>query len=98
MVEVEGKIKKVNYKLCHQPSYNNFSFEIFFKKQLAWVRLQASYYLKDFSEIEKFNWTGSDWPKKVILRRKYPLLLIPLEFFVTVFKNLFSGAYKAGFW
>jgi hypothetical protein len=96
IVEVKGLIRKTNFKLNHQPDYNNFSRESFFKKQLSWARLHAEYYLKDFSEIEKYNWQGNEWPKKILLRRKYPLLLIPLEFLVTVFKNLFSGAYRAG--
>lgn len=97
VVEVSGEIRKVNFKLCHQPEYNNLSYKYFSKKQLPWAKLQAGYYLKDFSEIKKYNWTGSEWFKSVKYRRKYPLLLLPLEFVWTFFKNLFSGAYRAGF-
>ena len=96
IVEVEGPIKKINYKLEHRPAYNNYSFASFITKQLPWARLQAKYYLQDFSAIKKFNYQVSDWPTIIRLRRKFPLLLIPADFSVTFLKNIFSGAYKAG--
>jgi len=96
VVQVEGRIKKIDLKLCHQPDYNNFSTCSFFKKQLPWARLQARYYFQDFSSIKKFNYTGVDWPRLIKWRQKYPLLLLPLELLITSFKNLYSGAYKAG--
>ncbi len=96
IVEVEGPIKQVNYKLEHRPAYNNYSFASFVTKQLPWARLQAKYYLQDFSAIKKFNYQASDWSTLIRLRRKFPLLLIPADFLVTFLNNLFSGAYKAG--
>jgi len=96
VVQVEGRIKKIDLKLCHQPDYNNFSFRSFLKKQLPWARLQASYYLQEFSLIKKFNYADSTWPRVISGRQKYPLLLIPLEFLAASLKNLFSGAYRAG--
>lgn len=97
VADVNGKIRKNNCKLHHRPNYNNFSREYFLKKQLPLAKLHASYYLKDFSEIKKFNYQDDKWPTKIIWRRKYPILLIPLEFLITVYKNLHSGAYKAGY-
>ena len=94
--QVIGKVERINFKLKHQPEYNNFSRDSFIRKQLPWARLQASYYLRDFSEIQKFNWSGSDWPKLIEYRRKFPLLLLPFEFVWTFFKIIFGGAYKAG--
>jgi glycosyltransferase involved in cell wall biosynthesis len=94
--QVQGKVIKINLRLHHQPDYNNFSYESFIKKQLPWAQLQASHYLKNFSEIEKFNWPGNTWPQTIIYRRKFPLLLLPLEFLLVSSKNLFSGAYRAG--
>ncbi len=96
VVEVEGAVKKVNLKLHHRPAYNNFSFSSFLKKQLPWARLQASYYLQDFSQIKKFNYSGTDWPQVIKWRQKFPLLLIPFEFLSASFKNIFSGAGRAG--
>ena len=86
----------MNLKLHHQPTYNNFSFSSFLKKQLPWARLQASYYLQEFSKIQKFNYPGSDWPRVIKWRQKFPLLLIPLEFLVAIIKNIYSGAWRAG--
>lgn len=96
VIEVKGKVVRTNYKLSHRPSYNNYNFSSFIRKQLPWARLQASYYLRDFSQIQKFNYSDSDWPRVIKWRQKFPLLLIPFEFFVTVAKNFYSGAYKAG--
>lgn len=96
VIEVNGEVKKINLKLCHQPEYNNLSCEYFLKKQLPWAKLQAGYYLKDFSNIKKYNWVGTEWFKSIKYRRKFPLLLLPLEFVWTFFKNLFSGSYRAG--
>ncbi|MFZ4631978.1 MAG: glycosyltransferase [Patescibacteria group bacterium] len=96
VVAVSGKIEKTNFKLNHQPEYNNFSYYYFLKKQLPWAKLQASSYFKKFSEIKKFNWQDNEWSNKIIWRKKHPLLLMPLEFFITFFKNIFSGAYRAG--
>lgn len=96
--EVAGTVKKVNYKLEHRPEYNNYSFSSFIKKQLPWARLHASYYLQDFSQIKKYNYQTNDWPILIRLRRKIPLLLIPVDFLVTYLKNILSGAYRAGCW
>jgi glycosyltransferase involved in cell wall biosynthesis len=96
VIEVNGKIKKVNYKLHHQPAYDNFSRDSFLSKQLPWAKLQASYYLKDFSEIKKYNWSGTEWPKLIKYRVKFPLLFLPIEFIWTLLKNIFNGAYRVG--
>jgi len=96
VIEVDGKILRTNYKLNHRPSYNNFSFSSFVRKQLPWARLQASYYFKDFSQIQKFNYPGDDWPHVIKWRQKFPLLLIPLEFLSASFKSMLSGAWRAG--
>ncbi len=94
--KVQGKIIKINEKLYHQPLSSNFKSKIFFEKQLPWARLQAKYYLQDFSRIIKFNETGSDWPRAVKYRTRFPLLLLPLEFIWTFIKNIAGGAYRAG--
>lgn len=96
VVDIKGKVKKVNFKLHHQPAYNNFSCKSFLRKQLIWARLQATIYLQNFSSVPKFNWTEKDWPKSIKLRIKFPLLLLPLEFIWTFFKKIFIGSYKLG--
>jgi len=96
MVGIKGKVKKVNFKLKHQPECNNFSFSYFLKKHSVWAQLQAKKYLQDFSSIPKFNWAGKDWPESIQFRIKFSLILIPLEFIWTFLKSLLSGAYLAG--
>jgi glycosyltransferase involved in cell wall biosynthesis len=94
--EIKGEIKRLPYLLEHKPIKDNFSWFVFRKKLIPKAFLQANFYLKDFSEIKKFNCSLSDWPSKIRLRVKFPLFLMPLEFLVTLYKNLFSGAYREG--
>jgi glycosyltransferase involved in cell wall biosynthesis len=94
--DIEGNIRKSDLILEHRPLYDNFSFVIFKKKLLPKSRMQAGIYLKEFREIRKFNCAQFDWPKKIKLRRRFPLLLAPLEFIITVYKNLSSGAWREG--
>lgn len=96
VVAIDGPVKRVAWPLWHQPAYNNYSWSIFKAKQLPWAKLQAVYYARDFSALTKFNYSGTDWPRHINWRRQHPLLLLPAEFLVTFFKNLWSGAYRAG--
>jgi len=93
---LSGTIKKSSLILNHQPAYNNFSRANFRKKYLVWAKLQAAAYLQPFNEVGKFNYQASDWPGTVRWRRSWPLLLLPAEFLITFWKNIFSGAYRAG--
>ena len=92
--EVNGHIGKIKLILEHRPLYNNFSWDVIKKKWLKWARIHAQVYLKDFKKVEKFNYNKNDWPVKVKLRIKFPILLIPFEFLLTFFKSLLSGGYK----
>ncbi len=85
---VKGRVERQGVVLEHRPRYNNFSREKFFEKWLSWARLHARSYLKDFSQIPKFNYSGNDWPSKMALRRRFPLLLIPFEFLITFIKDV----------
>lgn len=96
VAEVEGKIIKSRLVLCHEPEYDNYRWRSFRSKWLSWAKIQAKYYLKDFSEIDKFNYPRTDWPMKIIIRRRFSLLLLPLDFALVFFRTLFSGAYRLG--
>ncbi|MCX6792476.1 MAG: bifunctional glycosyltransferase/class I SAM-dependent methyltransferase [Candidatus Falkowbacteria bacterium] len=96
VVDVEGSVKEVPILLEHRPNYNNYSWKIFVKKWVPWAKFQASLYLKDFSEIKKFNYSRDNWPRSIFLRRHWPLLIAVPDFFIVVLKNLYSGAYKEG--
>ncbi|MCL6500885.1 MAG: glycosyltransferase family 2 protein [Candidatus Pacearchaeota archaeon] len=95
--KVEGKVLSVNHELCHRPKYNNYSFKIFKPKWLRWAKVQATYTLKDFKEIPKFNYKKKDFKLATKLKREIPeLLLIPLAI-ATFFKiYFFKGFYKIG--
>ncbi len=88
VVEVKGKIKKIDLRLEHEPNYNNFTWNCFRKKWINWAKLQAIYYLKNFQDIDKFNYKKNTWSKKVKIRIKHPLLLVPFEFIITFYKNI----------
>lgn len=96
--EVQGKVASSRLILEHQPDYNNLSFSIFWTKWRSWAKIQASCYLQDFKTINRYNWSGQEWPKKISLRRRFPLLLLPLEFLLVLFNNVGIGVYRAGFY
>ncbi len=96
VAETSGRTQRTNLVLNHQPAYDNLALATFWRKQRPWMKLQASFYLKDFATITKFNYEGKKWSKKYQCRRNWPLLLLPFEFLLTLFKNIGSGAYRAG--
>ncbi len=97
VAEVMGNIKKCSFTLEHQPNYNNYTWDNFKTKWLKWAKLQATFYLRNFKDIEKYNYQKEDWSLKVKLRKRFPLLLIPPEFIITFIKTLKDGAYKEFF-
>ncbi len=96
VINVEGKIKKCDFTIEHKPDYNSLAWPIFLSKWIAWSKIQAQAYLKNFSCIEKYNYNGNSWSSLIKLRRKIPLLLMPFEFSITLYKNLISGAWEEG--
>jgi glycosyltransferase involved in cell wall biosynthesis len=95
--EISGAIYRSKLELIHQPDYYNFTWQCFRVKWLNWAKAQAANYFKDFSVISKFNYYRSDWPLKIRLRKRYPLLLMPVEFTSTIIKDLLSGGYREFF-
>ncbi|MCG2701384.1 MAG: glycosyltransferase family 2 protein [Candidatus Falkowbacteria bacterium] len=94
--DVKSNVKKCDLAVWHRPGYNNYSREIFRTKWLNKAKVHAKIYLQDFSKIEKFNYKGNDWPIKIKLRVRFPIILMPAEFVITFIKNLSSGGYKEG--
>ncbi|PIR12916.1 hypothetical protein COV49_03880 [Candidatus Falkowbacteria bacterium CG11_big_fil_rev_8_21_14_0_20_39_10] len=93
---VRGKTKPQNLIIKHQPDYNNFIWNTFKTKWLKWAKIQARNYLSDFHKIEKINYPNKNWPLIILLRRKFPLLTIPIDFFSALFRGLFSGGHMEG--
>lgn len=96
VAQVNGAIKKNKLILEHRPPVNYFVWKFFKIKYFKWAKIQAEYYLKNFKDIKKYNYHKNDWSLKIKLRAKFPMLLLPAEFIVTLLKNLSSGGYKEG--
>ncbi len=97
VAKVKGATVKSDFILEHRPNYNNLTWEYFKKKSLKRAENHAQTYLQDFNQIPKFNYYNNNWPLKIRLRKKFPLLLAPLEFLITFTKVLISGAWKEGY-
>ncbi|MFA6393313.1 MAG: glycosyltransferase [Patescibacteria group bacterium] len=95
-IRVAGKTAKSSFTLRHRPDYDNLSLAVFKNKWLKWAGLQAKIYLKDFSEIEKFNCQDMDWPLKIMIRKKFSILLLPVEFILVFADSLLDGGLKEG--
>ena len=91
---VNGRVVKSNLVLEHHPAYDNFSWPVFKTKWLSWAKIQAECYLKDFKEIEKFNYQENDWSCLIKFRVKHPLLLFLPDAGITFLKNIFTGSLK----
>jgi glycosyltransferase involved in cell wall biosynthesis len=95
--EVLGKILKSDLSLEHKPKYNNFSWKNLMKRGLKRARDQAEYTLKDFDELEKFQYHREDFKNTVKFRRKFPIssmLVFPLLAFFRIL--LKENAWKEG--
>lgn len=68
------KSKKLDLHLIHAPNYNNLTWKVFFKKQIKWAKLQASYYLRDFGSISRWSYDKSWWDFPTNLRLRHPII------------------------
>lgn len=83
---IKGKVLKVNLKLEHKPTYNNFTFKNFITKYLKWIKIQADQLLKDFQKIPKFQYPNKTWPWHLKLIRNLNIIIaIPLFFYAFLF-------------
>lgn len=96
VTEVVGKTKRLDLILGHQPARNNYTWKIFRKRWLELARIQAETYFHEIKSIDSYNYNEDEWPLKIRFRVKFPLLLAPVEFVMTVYKSLMSGAYREG--
>ncbi len=96
VAEISGPVISSPLVLGHEPKYDNYQWSVFKSKWLPWAKIQAQYYLKDFIEIDKFNYTGDDWPQAIVIRRNIPALVLPFDFILVLVRALWSGAYRLG--
>lgn len=94
-----GKTLNTNYVLYHKPLKNqDVGWKGFKEKVLKrYAKSQAKYLLKNFNEFEKYNYPRKDFPLKIKIRTKLPLLTNFLYSILIFFKQLFyEGAIKEG--
>lgn len=96
-IGVQGVTARTALKLLHRPGYDNYSFSSFREKWLSWAELQAEIYAGPFDRVARFNYPGRDWPWKIRLRKKCPLVLMPIEFASVFVKTLSERAGWADF-
>lgn len=62
--------------LVNAPAVSNYQdWQSFTRKYRRFARVQATMYTRPFSEIQVWNYAGSDWEPKIRLRIQHPLLL-----------------------
>lgn len=94
--KVDSGVVKKNYVLEHKSPYNNFSFASFKDKWKNRAKKQAEIYLTDFTLIKTFNYRGQDWPRNIKFRNKHPIIVIPIDIILTLYRDIASGAYREG--
>lgn len=97
VTEVLGRVERSNLILGHEPVKNNYTWQRFRERWLRLAKIQAETYFRDINSLENFNYFAKDWPFKIRIRRRFSLLLAPLDFAITIHKNLASGGYREGF-
>jgi len=97
--KIEGKVVDTDFVLHHYPAGGSIpTWRTFKDKALGrYMKLQARYTLKDFKELDKFQYDKKDYPLALKIRRTFPLITaLPfgiLAFFRTL---LLGGAWKEG--
>ena len=79
--------KKVT--LLHE-HIEDLSFKELFNKSLKWAKIHAKFYLKYIYSpevISSYNYKIEDFPKKTLIRIKYPILTLFPIIFMTIKKN-----------
>jgi glycosyltransferase involved in cell wall biosynthesis len=74
---VDPPVQRTQLQLEHRPPYNNFTLSLLMTKWRRWARIQAREYLRDLSDLPRFNWPETpSWPR----RRRLLNRLSPLTF------------------
>jgi len=97
--KIDGTIKDTVFILHHYPLGGGVpTLEVFRKKVLGrYMKLQAEYTLKDFKELDKFQYDREDFPLAFKIRRNFPLITALPFGILAFFRTLFSrGAWKEG--
>ena len=93
----DGKNLDLDYKLCHRPKYDNFSWKNFRTKWMRWADIEANSYFRDFKTIDKYNYKAKSWPKEIELTLKYPIISLiiypPYSFVINTYRVILKNPY-----
>lgn len=98
-VNTIGKVKKTNYVIIHKPEKNqDIGWKGFREKVLKrYAPDQARNLLKDFKKFPTFQYKEKDFPLKIRVRTKFPVIMNSLYAFLVFFKQLFvEEAWREG--
>lgn len=98
-VNTTGRVKKTNYVIIHKPTENqDVGWKGYRKKVLRrYASDQARNLLKDFKKFPTFQYKEKDFPLKIRVRTKFPVIVNSLYAFLVFFKQLFvEGAWREG--
>lgn len=90
--DILGNTIETNYKLEHRPPRGDpTNWETFFKRDIKLVLFkQAKDAIKPFKTFDKFQYNKKDFPNKLKIRIRYPLLsIIPLAIVIST-RNLLN--------
>ena len=94
-----GKVKKTNYIIIHKPKENqDVGFKGFREKVMKrYAPSQAKNLLKDFKEFPTFQYDKKNFPLKIKIRTKLPVINNTIYALLVFFKQMFyEGAWKEG--
>ena len=94
-----GKTEKTNYVMIHKPEKNQDVGWLGFREKVLkrYAPDQAKNLLKDFSEFPTFQYREKDFPLKIRIRKKFPLMTNFIYAALTFPKHVFlDEAWKEG--
>ena len=97
--KIDGIIKDTDFVLHHYPPGGCVpTLKVFREKVLGrYMKLQAEYTLKNFKDLDQFQYDKEDFPLAFRVRRDFPLITALPFGILAFFRTLFSGgAWKEG--
>jgi glycosyltransferase involved in cell wall biosynthesis len=94
--QTTGEMLSVPLVMMHEPSYNNYTLKTFFTKWRRWARIQATMFKeKPFSDIPKYQYDKTEWPRDIRILLKYPILF-PVYGAACAYHSIRAGSWKEG--
>ncbi len=75
-----GRLKLVDFELCHRPTYDNNTWKTFSTKHTKWLSIHAKQILTPVDQIPQFQWNSSLLPKHLEWIKRYDFWIAPFIF------------------